>query len=259
MIAFVMRTVDRALGKVQRHEPDREWQNYLGTTLHNLAAGGLFTTQRRWTLDVIDSGSSPFYLPSRGMLEFGRYEPEGVVRYHVSEERLTANQAALKALTIGVERKADWIVFLEDDIDVCSRFVESVEDWLADHAKPEHNLYAFCAAYQGVREAKNQALGAWLYPIAKFYGTQAVAFRHEDAEKAVVYLSRERQFTEQFGGFDLALKRWALYCWRYHTHFLASAPSFVQHIGRESSLHLGRFHDYVSWPGPAWSYTRKGR
>lgn len=244
-LAWVMRTVDRR----------PKATNYLGATLARL--DDVAPTTGLLPLYLVDSGSPhPTWVTETiAALNEGLPLAHLDVELITSEVRLTNNQNAIRALEVGLDTGKPWIVHLEDDLDVIDDVFTGIAAWLGDHdGSPFERfpLYTFHAPYKGVREAVTRGHDFWRYPISVFYGNQCWAVRRIEALSLVDFL-RVRVPTWSSGqGFDLLIKAWATE--RGHTHFLASAPSFVQHLGVESSLHLGRFHQNSSWPGRAWSY-----
>lgn len=241
--SIVMRTVDR--------QPKAK--NYVMDTLANLERAGLFRSAIPFVLTIVTdhAGSEDFIKGLEGWFE--KYPHK--IRLSLSEVRLTPNQNGALALELAVNVGAPWVIFLEDDIDVGADWLESVDAWLTRVAQPErYQIFPLCAAYKGVRESKT---GSWEYPVKDFYGTQAYCLRAETAESVLTFYRGSKRWKKQKKGHDMMLKDWAGQQEPAITHFLTPAPSMVQHLGEESSLHLGRFHKYESWPGRDWSYYRE--
>lgn len=243
-IAVVMLTMDRTPRK-----------NYLAETLGNLKRAGFFESKVPHTFHLIDSGSpDPAEFVGKAFGE--NHIPGSKATLHTAPNgKRVANANATAALRTGAETGADWVLFIEDDIDVVDGFLDGVAAWLDKHAQEEYRLYSFGAAYTGVRVAHAEGREVWPYPIKAFYGTQAFAVRREDALDAADTLDEIQKTWDTGQGYDLQLKLWAKQRYPEIEHFLASAPSFVQHTGVESALHYGRFHTYASWPGPQWRYA----
>lgn len=238
-LAFVMRTLDRT--------PRR---NYLGATLQALQASGF-----RGPLTLVDSSPSS-WLTDAGL------DPDDtwfsltdcVVTVQPTAVSLTNNQNALRALRIGLATGRPWIVHLEDDLDVCRDLDGAIARWLTDHVHVDRHLYTFHTPYREVRQAYTRGETAWAYPIKGFYGNQCWAIRRDDAASLADYLETAIPTWSSGQGFDLLIKQWAKVVWPDIGYFLASVPSFVQHVGTESSLHFPRFHQNGSFPGRDWTY-----
>jgi hypothetical protein len=250
-IAWVMRTVDRS-----------PQTNYLGATLRRLEASAGEDEEACSILGdliIVDSRpddptrSTPWWGPHVSGLFHPRIVPAAT--------RLTNNQNAIRALEVGLATGKPWICHLEDDIDVIDRFFDGVAQWLTDHTvdwrNPEYLLYTFHAPYKGVRVAVAEGHTSWRYAVSGFYGNQCWAMGRDAAERLLTRLYAQVPTWSSGQGFDLLIKEWATI--EGDTHFLASAPSFVQHVGTESSLHLGRFHQNGSFPGQTWRYDEHRR
>lgn len=188
--------------------------------------------------------------------------------YIARGEGRTLHQNAREAIRMAAEHpdRARWVMVLEDDLDFCDGFLDSALRWLEDHASDERLMYAFGANYDQIRVATERGLTAWHYPVDAFYGAQALAWKREDAAELAEWLGPDpfyRSLDKQTGevteirdhGHDLLLQHWGRH--RGVTHFLASAPSFVQHIGRQSGIGNGSFQ-FTSWPGRDYRYEGRG-
>jgi hypothetical protein len=271
-IAWVLRTVDRR---------PRGATNYLTDTLRRLRAVSP-DAPGVTTLYLVDSGSpDPGWLveairavePSTTFDDAGHVDDTDARALAADDPQLahlsilpvyhyralTNNENAIEALTVGLAANRPWIVHLEDDVDVIDGFFDGVAAWLTDHALPAtpYLLYTFHTPYAAVRHTVALGQTSWRYPIPRFYGNQCWAIRRDAAERLLAYLRVHVPTWSSGQGFDLLIKKWATA--EGETHFLASAPSFVQHVGVESSLHLGRFHQNSSFPGRQWRYVRTER
>ncbi|HEY1171056.1 MAG TPA: hypothetical protein VGH19_06755 [Verrucomicrobiae bacterium] len=234
---IVLRTVDRA--------PEAE--NYLFKTLANLERAGLFRSSIPFQLVIFSDREAGGAFQAE--LADWRLKYPDLITVEKSDKRLTPNQNAAWALHHASIQPAQWVLFLEDDVDFCADFLESVDVWRRRVEHPDIKLYSLCAAYEGVRLAQV----VWEYPVKDFYGTQAYLLRHDVAVDLAEFLSKKPKWKGKDKGHDMLLKEWA----GKKARFVAAAPNFIQHIGKQSSLHLGRFHDYPSWPGQDWSFLRE--
>lgn len=181
---------------------------------------------------------------------------------HISDGRgLTLHQNAATAIRYGVEMQKPWVLVLEDDLDFCGDFLGSVARWLSDWASPAYPLYVFGANYAQIAQAAAAGHSRWEYPVHAFYGAQALCWRRDVAEELVQWLGEDPYYPGPNGepirdhGHDLLLQRWGR--WKGAQYFLASAPSFCQHIGEESGIN-NRFFRFEIWPGREWMYPGKG-
>lgn len=174
--------------------------------------------------------------------------------HHFPAQKLTPNQNAVALMQGVAEVDCDWVLFMEDDISFCDDFLGSVDRWLSEHGN-QNRVFTFYTPYREVDNAFKGGQSSWGYQVEKFYGTQCLAMRPQDALSAAKALDRIAKTWHSTKGYDLLLKAWAKE--QGIRSFLASAPSFVQHIGTESSISSARFHACSSFQGPDWSYKGK--
>lgn len=230
MFAVVMITIDRS------PKP-----NFIGQTLAALDRSGVFQSLLLDSFTIFDSGSASLkFLPM-------------INGWPVLSAKRCPVENTAAALRHGAESGSPWVLFLEDDIDVCGRFLESISMWLEDHAEG-YEVFPLGANYNTIIAMERLGKTSWRYAVEQFYGTLAVAMRAETAGQVADYLMQRRGSTEG-SPYDLYMADWARE--RGITYFLTPVPSFVQHTGVESVIRPGSiFHVYESWPGPDWSYKR---
>lgn len=239
-VAIVISTADRS-----------PRQNYLLDTLNNLHRSGVFKSQIIRTI-VVDTGIGVLQR-TRAAIWFASHKISVEIVTPIRHRSSPHNAATgmFMASTTG----AEWVLFLEDDIEVCGSFLESVSDWLSDNATPEVPVYPFCAAY-GKSSGRHRDT-PWPYPINAFYGTQAYAVRAGYCWDLGTFLEGESERRGMSNGHDLLLKEWVQIRFPNLPNLLCPGMDFVQHVGKESSIHPGRFHQYPNFGGPDYSYARK--
>lgn len=248
-IAVTMITVDRSL-KGKR-------TNYLGETLRNLDRSKVFDSPRLRTFILCDSLGDPrLWCSEKLVFAADRIEAITDSANDSPKSRLACENAG-HALICGGLTGAKWVLFLEDDIDVCANFLDSVGHFLDKYGHKERfRLFAFGAAYDQISQMRWQGYDHWVYPVNAFYGTQAFALRAEDAVSLGLYIGSNPMIRGVYNpnAYDLMFHDWAQVN-HPGCEFLASAPSFVEHIGRESVC-TGKkeTHRFESWPGREWSY-----
>lgn len=233
-LAVVMITCDRT---------KRGGVNYLRETLRSITDSQL-PDNAGFFVHSSDCGSEFRHLNGIS-LEFPAL---GLKAFSAAEYKLSPAENAIAALKLGARYSSGWVLFCEDDIRVCTDFFGSVERWLVKHATPgpEPMLYSFGASYPMPAHSD-----CWLYPVEKFYGTQCFAVRARDARDIADFLASDAELAFNPGTYDLAIFRWA--CARGITHFRASNPSLVQHIGERSSIRADGSHfEFASFTGEAY-------
>lgn len=191
------------------------------------------------------------------------YHPS-VKGFYVSHgEGLTPNENGAKALRLAAQDNPDWVLFLEDDIDVIDDLIGSVERWLTAFAHQDILVYPLGCAYPSI-VGQAAERGAWDYPIADtFYGTQALLFRTPDALAYAAWLLEiPEHVSRREICFDLWLAKWHLEQRPDQKFLRTPAPCFVDHLGEHSIMgdnkqsweRCGRFE---AFGGRKFSYQTK--
>lgn len=246
--AIVISTIDRA-----------PKANYLGETMRGLRDSGLWSPAApSFAMVLVDSGSPD--PRAHYATQVAPYLPADREITHdccAAGGRRTHNVNANRAAELAAAINAEWTLFCEDDIAVCSRFLESALGWLEDHFDQRWLLYALGCPYDQTVHALHRGETSWLYPIEAFYGTQCVAVHRTHLAHMAEWLQQHPKY-QGWGDrhHDLNLHDWAADRNPSETYFLASVPSLVQHTGRESTLNNKHFV-FPSWQGPQWSYKRR--
>lgn len=231
-IAVVMITVDRS-----------PKQNYLYDTILNIKRAGLFRSQYLRSFDLVESDSRGGQVLSQRLAPF---------RLRRAERTYLACENAGRALKIGAESGAQWVLFCEDDIDVCANFLESVAAWLDQFANDRYGIYPFATPYDiNNSNSQQSAEIAW----DSFYGTQCFAIRSHHANLLGNYLLSNPLVKGEVQPtfYDLMIADWLR---ANNLLILCSNPSFVEHIGCESvCTNHAITHRSPSWPGRDWSYA----
>lgn len=257
-IAVVIPTVDR-------------WPRaaYLGETLANFTRAGVWWSRRLHSMHIVDTGLvvpdvAPW--PERA-LDGVTYscaehvdQPNIPLIHRPSARRLPTENAAA-ALRAGCLQGVAWVLFVEDDVDVCANFLCGIGEWLDRNARIDRHVYCFSGDNQAISDAVALGRETWNYPVASHWGTQCMALRQAAALDLSSWWVEHPLFRHADGredtAYDLEMHRWADA--RGYQYFLASAPSFVSHIGVDSAINPTRaWHpQFTSWPGRDWSYQPK--
>lgn len=246
-IAVVMITCDRS-----QHNGR---QNYLTGTLQSLFRSGLWRSTRLNGFDVFTSNPESNAHVSHELQTMTRFS-----RLHLAGQTYLACENAGRALIAGsLQMGANWVLFIEDDVEVCSDFLNSVGRWLDQHGKSDnYQLFAFGAAYSQTLVNYKRGATAWEYPVDAFYGTQCFAVRPRIASIIGSYLSQTPMIrgVRNPNAYDLMIQD-VINAQFVSPMFLASCPSFVQHIGKQS-ICTGKpeedVHTFISYQGSQWAY-----
>ena len=177
---------------------------------------------------------------------------EGIC-YHPTPVRRTPNGNVAEAIHVASQCEAKWVLFLEDDIEVCGEFLDSVGLWLDRNERNNRHVYVFGSVWSNGQEEYTEVL------TSNFFGTQAFAIRIEHGNSLAEFLV-DNEFSQSDKGdaYDLILTKWAVTTWPHISHFGVSNPSFVQHIGMNSVINpRNDIHTFPSWPGKNWSYVSR--
>jgi hypothetical protein len=255
-IALTMRTHDRTLGCHNVAPGTRK--NYLHETLTNMARAR-----------VLESPSLTDFIVNGDLRDTPAFFKEHVPEYYLirskfqavtATEALTSNLNAAAALEMGANTQADWILFCEDDLDVCDDFIEGIAAWLERYQCDDLRLYAFGSTAAD----PDYKPGLGKLAVTSFFGTTCYALRRADARLMADYVRSNPLYTGgRFEGtgdgvpvaHDLHFHQWHAKFYPDVKHVAFSNPSFVQHIGLESGI-SNRTHEitYKSWPGREWRY-----
>lgn len=219
-LVLAMRTADRS--------PKR---NYVAQTIRSLLAAG-FDLKR---LHLFPTDPDVTWLARE--LD---HQPDVMV--HIPTRRYTPNGNGIRCIEALDWQPADWILLLEDDLDVRSAVEVSV--WLEMHADPAVAVYRLFAL-PGTPLRKADRTAAWA-PLRELRGSQAIALRASDARLFAQWaLAHPRDWRPRAApfqdrpdrGFDKLIGYWALDRWPDQPYGLVSVPMLVNHVGRESLLH----------------------
>lgn len=231
-------------------------RNYVGDTLASMVRSHVFESEILHSFNICDSGSDD---PAFFEQEIEAPLADKAFNLFRPGKRLTPNENAGVTLGIGAEAGASWVLFCEDDIDVCDYFLESVWGWLNKHAHAKRRLYTFGSNNSDFRGFEINDVS-----ISGFFGTTCYAMRREDAALMAAYIKETPLYTNhkrnEKGGVgvchDLHYHEWSALTYPDLKYFAASVPSFVQHMGDASALSARENTiRYASWPGRGWRFN----
>lgn len=182
------------------------------------------------------------------LAESGTMKHPQVLGVHVAYgEGLTPNENGCRAMQFALNDKPDWVIFLEDDIDVLDDFIGSVSRWLSDHERPHVHLYPLACQYS---RCFDERATFWEYSTPAYYGSQGLVLRAMPAQAFINFVRTEWKPPRAF---DMALARWHEQYEPSTTHLVTPVPCFIDHLGDVSTFgyNVGRFE---GWRGREYSY-----
>ena len=170
------------------------------------------------------------------LLESGTLQHPDVKGLHLHHgEGISPNQNGCRALLAAAKDEAEWVIFLEDDIDVIDDFIPSIQRWLTDWERQDVMAYPLCCFYSdATREFAKR--GAYDIPISKYYGSQGILFRTPDAVDYANWLTSLGKSFERDVSFDIHLSQWHTERLPKQKTLVTPAPCFIDHIGEFSLM-----------------------
>lgn len=237
-------------------------ENYIHTTMKSLIASGLFNSKLSFEFHLFDGGS-----PSLDYLK--QYKELKNLSIHTPKVETTKNEDWLRAVGYCEQIKCDYVIQLEDDILFCNKWLESINTYLKKHKKliDDNPMVSFYTPYKEIERRTKKKIEYWDQSFQQFYGTQCILFKKDIALKAVNHIIKGikdinnysfkfRKKNHKPAGMigaciDLWLQEWGVHEYP-NKFFIASCPSFVQHIGETPNKHLHQSH----FLGQKWSYGK---
>lgn len=228
--------------------------NYLKQTLDSIARSVEGQDSSNVRIFIVDSGPG-----FNNKLEYPEHSlkfPVDFRVYRYSQYRsLLPYENIVECLNIGHKYARKWMLLLEDDVIVCKDFFGSVLRWLDGPINVHTQVFAFGSAHPNIKLGLEAGFDGIRIPAHEFYGTQAIAMRPETALAIARHLESSSHCKERPGEYDLAIADWVREAHPEYPYIVASCPSFVQHIGRESSIRdNGLFFEFDSFRGENWTY-----
>lgn len=191
------------------------------------------------------------------LLETRTLEHPLISGFHIAYNRLP-NENALYAMRLAIADRADWIIFMEDDIEIIDDFLGSTDRWLRDFADARTHFYPLgCGVRRAFLRAQQAGAHKWDWPIRHFYGATAVAFRREDAERFCDVAETCPAWMVDVTGLDENMKRWHQRAYPDVQTVPTPIPCFVNHLGQQTSQTMAPEHwtgDYVGFIGTQTTY-----
>ena len=175
---------------------------------------------------------------------------------HIIQNRLP-NEAFLYASRAAQRDHTDWVIILEDDIEMIDDFMGSTDRWLTAVQQPTLQFYPLGSALRrAMRRAHAAGVRTVPWPIRHFYGMTAVAIRLTPLAMFCAELERSPDWMVPVYGVDENFKRWHLRTYPSQRDTLTPYPCFVDHRGAVSSQIMAPEHFTGSYPGFVGRDTR---
>lgn len=223
-------------------------QNYIFQTIDSLKNGGVFDSEHFHSLTILDDFSNDTYIKRiRNHIE--KLPITLITHSEVAGSKGNAERA--HRLLASLTDETNWGMVMEDDITVCSRFLESAIGWVNDCQAEVRRIY-FMALPSIPHGSKKDC-----YETSSFYGSQCYIVRTSDSLSIAEFLNTAGPFNN---GHDTKLLKWlrATYEKKYHK-VCSPVPTLIQHVGVESSIQKDRkkAHPHFYFIGTQNKYHRK--
>lgn len=193
----------------------------------------------------------------RRLVETGTLEHPLLKGFHVAYGR-GPNDNAVHALRSAVADDADYVLFLEDDVEIVDDFLGSVSRWLGEVVEPRIHFYPLgCAARRAARQCIKAGHAAWHYPVKEFFGACGLVFPSASALTFCDTCVQRPDWMMEWNGLDVNLKRWHQRIEPTQAYLLTPFPCLIDHRGEQSSLSTDPTHftgRYEGFVGTSWSY-----
>jgi len=200
-------------------------ENYIMNTIKSLEKENILNETE---VNVFDSGSEDV-----SYLDFLKNKN---IIVHTHNIKLNLNENRIRAFETVEKHDGDYIIFLEDDIELCDEFLFKVKKFIK---KYDVGFWDFCTPYDEIVHRFNDGFDYWDCPIEKFYGTQCIVIKKDIIPEIIIELKSGIKDMLAKGkpsskGGDLHFKRWFIK--HNKTHMKCCVPSLVQHKGKKSTI-----------------------
>jgi hypothetical protein len=215
------------LGMTTCDRVQRGGVDLLPSTLASLEKSGLWNSGIDFHLLLHDTGSTHLdYL--------NRYRSLAKASIACCEKESHQCENVIRLLEHALDRyDAEYLVFLEDDILFCRKWIENLDAWLGRYATEEDYMISLYACYAHVLAAFFRGRMISHIELHGFYGAQALVFPFAKVPDLLAKLTVLQE--EKFPGYiDMQFKEALMRSGM--TDIPTCVPSIVQHINRGSTL-----------------------
>ena len=222
---------------------DRDQRNYIEASITSLIDAGFFDYPGI-TLEVFDSGSA-----NTDYLNFIDDLPYPITSNY-SPQRIELIENFARALKAKSAFDAEYIIFMEDDIEVVPNLSHRIDQFIHRHLKG-NKVWSFYASYQEIVDAVTAGEEHHDLSYPDFYGSLCFAISATDAHSLAAWLSNYYNAGGNRHTADLQINEWLKHEMKID-HICCSAPSLVQHIGVQSSFSEHAFIQNTSYSMNFW-------
>lgn len=185
----------------------------------------------------------------RRLVESGTLEHPLVKGFHLAYDRLP-NANADHALGLAMQDQTDWIIFLEDDIDLVDGFITSVDNWMRSYETTRVHMYPMgCGVRRAYLRERDAGGRMWEWPLKDYFGATALVLRPTFALAFREEFRRQPEWWTEPTGLDENLKQFHR---RYEptvSHIRTPIPCLVDHRGVVTTQTTAAPHWTGSYPG----------
>lgn len=182
------------------------------------------------------------------LVETKTLEHAAVRGFHLAVGR-GPNDNAAHALRRAIDDATDYVIFLEDDIDIVDDFIPSVTRFMRDVVQGDRHFYPLgCAMRRAMRQSLQSGALTWAYPVREFYGACGLVFPRESARAFCDAYDQSPPWMMSWNGLDVNLRNWHQRI-SPATHLVTPVPCLIDHLGQTSSLSSDPSHYTGRYPG----------
>lgn len=210
-------------------------QNIIRYTFQSLENGGLFKTNIDWEMNIYESGSTDLsYLDF--LQEYREKYPHVKIELKTNPfplDGFTNTHRMFMDLSQMEQNRYDYVLWMDDDIVVCKKFMENMHGWMRTYGKKSlfTSLYVCYPSFPS--KISPQVHWANIY---NYYGSCCTIFKPQLAQYVI------QHFFSKVGKPDSKFRRCMEHFFPQHTTILVPRVSLVQHMNMGSVNHANNKH-----------------
>lgn len=193
----------------------------------------------------------------RRLVDTGTLEHPLVRGFHLAYGR-GPNDNSDHALRQALTDETDYIIFLEDDVEIIDDLIGSIDRWMHDVRCETVHFYSIgCGVRRAMRHARSRGEATWRWPLKDYFGACGLVFPRASAHAFCDAYAARPTWMREWNGLDENLKRWHRRHEPTQTYILTPTTCFIDHRGTISSHPTDDQHwtgQYESFAGTTWRY-----